>query len=229
MDLTGDTPPPNQAAPGRLSAAVRRRIREAVRRIHRGSAAPAGAFEVAYVLLLSDELDNYLRRLQVELERRYGQNRALSTPPHITLKLGVPTTDLAPFERYLDRIVQEIEPFDVAVQGIDFFDEGIAFLRVEEEPRLEAVRQRIVQDLSETLSIEPYALETGGRYRFHVTLAHGLDPRAFARARVELDRATPRFRFTVETMALLAYTRDFWITYKQMPLAGLARLPGAVR
>ncbi len=227
--MDGDTPRRAPAALRRLRTAVPPGVRRLVNRLRGRPAAAGGPFEIAYVLPVSDELSNAMRRLQVELEAGYGVNRALSTPPHITLKLGVPASSIEPFERHFDRLVGEVEPFEVCVQGIDFFDEGIIFLGVEPEPRLEALRRRILHDLSEGLGIQPYPLEEGDRFRFHVTLAHGLTPEAFARARRSLDRATPRHRFTVDRLSLFCYTRDSWFAYKLGALRGRPGHPTGTR
>jgi len=200
-----------------------------VNRVRGRPAATGGAFEIAYVLPVDDALNNYARKLQLDLEARHGLNRALSTPPHITLKLGVPATAIEPFERCFDRLAAEAEPFEVCVEGLDFFDEGIIFLGVAPQPRLEALQRRILQVLSEELGTRPHPLEEGGRYRFHVTLAHGLTRGEFDRARRSLDRATPRFRFTVERLALFCYTRDFWIAYKVATMAGRPGQPAGPR
>jgi 2'-5' RNA ligase len=222
--LNADRPRRTETVLQRLRAATPRRLRRLLDRLRGRPGGTGELFEVAYVFLVSDQLNNYVRKAQVELEARHGRNLALSTVPHITLKLGVPAGSLEPFERHFDRLVAEVEPFEVCVQGFDFFEEGIIFLGLEPQPRLEELRRRILSELSEQLGIEPYDLEKGDRYRFHVTVAHGLTPVEFERARHSLDRETPRFRFTVDRMGLFCYTRDFWFTYR----LGACRHQGAL-
>lgn len=175
-------------------------------------------FEIAYVILVSDEVHNYMSRLQIDILKEYGMNPGLKASPHITLKLGFQVSGIEPFERYFDKLVSEIETFEICIVGIGFFDEGIIFMDVEHSPQLERLRRRILKDLSEQHGVEPYPLE-GDRYRFHATLAYGLSNRDFARARRALKDVKIEFRFALDTLALFCHTGDEWITYKRAMLS----------
>jgi len=172
------------------------------------------SFEIAYVILVSDEAHNYMSKLQIDILKKYGMNPGLKATPHITLKLGFEASGLEPFERYFDKLVSEVEPFEICIKNIGFFDEGIIFMDVEHNPRLEKLRRRILKDLSEQHGVEPYPLE-GDRYHFHATLAYGLSNRDFARARQTLKDIKVEFRFTLDALALFCHTGDEWIAYKR--------------
>ena len=175
-------------------------------------------FEIAYVILVSSEVHNYMTRLQLDILRRYGANPGLTASPHITLKLGFEVSEIEPFAAYLDRIAGDIEPFEICVRNIDVFDGGIIFLDVEQDPRLENLRRRILRDLSEKYGVEPYPLE-GDQYRFHATLAYGLSNRDFERAWKELKDLKVEFRFVFDTLGLFCHTGDGWITYRRAVLS----------
>jgi len=171
-------------------------------------------FEIAYVILVSDEVHNYMSKLQIDILKEYGMNPGLKASPHITLKLGFEVSELEPFERYFDKLVGEIEPFEICMKDIGFFDEGIIFMDVERNPQLEKLRRRILKDVSEQCGVEPYPLE-GDRYHFHATLAYGLSKHDFARARQTLKDMKVEFRFALDTLALFCHTGNEWVVYKR--------------
>ena len=171
-------------------------------------------FEIAYVILVSDEVHNYMSRLQIDILNQYGVNPGLKASPHITLKLGFEASRLEPFERYFDKLANETEPFEICIKDIGFFDEGVIFMDVEHNPRLEKLRRRILDDLSEQHGVEPYPLE-GDRYHFHATLAYGLSKHDFTAARQKLKDMKVEFRFVLNTLALFCHAGDGWITYKR--------------
>jgi 2'-5' RNA ligase len=174
-------------------------------------------FELAYVILVSDEVHNYMSKLEIDLMKQYGAHEGLKATPHITLKLGFHVSDLEPFERYFDELVGESEPFEICVKNFGFFDEaGIIFMDVVHTPELDSLRQRIVNDLSMRHGIKPNTLE-GDQYHFHATLAY-LSKHDFARARRELENVKIEFRFVMDTLGLICQTGDGWITYKRARL-----------
>jgi 2'-5' RNA ligase len=174
-------------------------------------------FELAYVILVNDEVHNYMSKLEIDLMKQYGAHEGLKAPPHITLKLGFHVADIEPFERYFDELINEIEPFDICVKNFGFFDEaGIVYLDVAHTPELNSLRRRIVNDLSVRYGIKPNTLE-GDQYHFHATLAY-LSRNDFTRARRELENVKIERRFVLNTLGLICHTGDGWITYKRARL-----------
>jgi 2'-5' RNA ligase len=174
--------------------------------------------EIAYVLPLGDEAHNFMTQLQVDISRRHGGlNDGMTAPPHITLKLGFRTPDLAQFAGYLDEVAQSTPAFEVSLSGISSFEEGIIFLDVEPNPTLDQLRRRIVRELSDRFQVEPKPLEDH-RFHFHATLAYGLPPTAFEEELARLSPLTPRFRFEARTLAMLVHTGEHWVTYRRTAL-----------
>jgi len=174
--------------------------------------------QLGYVIPVSIEVHDAMRKLQLALLKEHGSRVRIEGIPHITLKQGFEIKEVEPFERYLDVLVSETAPFDVHVRDVGLFEEGIVFLGVVETPPLVALRKRIVGDLATRLGIAPSPLE-GDRYRFHVTLAQGLEPSSLRRARRELQETSPDFRFRCDTVGLLLHTGREWISYKSAKLA----------
>jgi 2'-5' RNA ligase len=116
-------------------------------------------FEVGYVILLNDEVTNYVRRLQIDLLREHGPCPSLHVAPHITLKQAFPVPALEPFERYFEQLINETEPFEIVVRGFGSFDRDILFLDVVQNSHLVELRKRILRGLSVEFGIQPYPLE----------------------------------------------------------------------
>ncbi len=185
---------------------------------------PVRTLEVAYVILPSDEAHNYMSKLEIEILKQYGPHEGLKATPHITLKLGFRVPDIQPFEQYFDQLVADIEPFEVCIKNIGFFDEvGIVFMDVVPTTELESLRQRILRELSDQYGIKPYPLE-GDQYRFHATLAY-LQKEDFSKARRELEKIKIEFKFVLDTIGLICHAGDEWVTYKRarlmQPAAGI--------
>jgi len=173
--------------------------------------------QLGYVIPVSIEMHDAMRKLQLRLLKEHGSRVRIEGIPHITLKQAFEIEEVEPFERHLETLVSETAPFDVHVRDAGLFEEGIVFLGVVETPPLVALRKRIVRDLATGLGISPNPLE-GDRYRFHVTLAEGLEPSSLRRARKDLQETSPDFRFRCDTVGLLLHTGREWISYKSSKL-----------
>jgi 2'-5' RNA ligase len=210
----------DQDAPSRVGSLLSRMYRYILRGGEGGgvqSSSQRRTFELAYVILVNDEVHNYMSKLEIDLMKQYGAHEGLKAPPHITLKLGFHVADIEPFERYFDELINEIEPFDICVKNFGFFDEaGIVYLDVAHTPELNSLRRRIVNDLSVRYGIKPNTLE-GDQYHFHATLAY-LSRNDFTRARRELENVKIERRFVLNTLGLICHTGDGWITYKRARL-----------
>jgi 2'-5' RNA ligase len=169
--------------------------------------------EIAYVIIVSDEVHNYMSKRQLEILRQFGWNQGLEATPHITLKLGFPVEEIGPFEEYFDKLLEEVEPLPICVKDIGFFDEGIIFMNIEHSPQLESLRRRIVNDLSIKYGIVPYPLEDE-RYRFHGTLGY-VSRRDLPTARMQFEGVKAEFHFMLDTLAILCHTGKEWVTYKR--------------
>ena len=195
-----------RSAGRKLLNALRRRGGQTEERFQR--------LDLAYVILVSEEVHNYMRRLQVGMLREYGASFGIEVSPHITLKQAFEVREIEPFERYFDRLVAEIEPFEIIVRGVGVFDDGVIFMDVARNGVLDSLRKRIIRDLSTEFGVRPNDLEDD-RYHFHATLAKGLSPASLERARRALEGIPVEFRFVCDTLGLLAHTGAAWITYKR--------------
>ena len=182
-------------------------------------ARPLEDLPLALVIPLEGIVADEVTRLQLGILRKYGRNPGLEAAPHITLKLGFNVRDSAPLEAYLAQLGREILPFEIAIKGFDFFDEGILFLDVEPSEELEKLRQRILFDLAERWKIQAEAIEDS-RFRWHVTLAYGLSNQEFAELRKSFSSQVVEFRFDARHIDLFCYTGQQWVTLRRAALGG---------
>lgn len=174
--------------------------------------------ELAIVILVSDEVHNQMRGIQLEVRERYGDGSGLRVPPHISLKQGFLTTDVAAVERYFDALVRTIEPFDVRVRGIKAFDEWVLFVDVVPDPRLDALRQRILRELGEQFGVQPGPFE-GKAFHFHATLAYSLSKSDLASAADAFAARCFDASFPMDSLGLFLQAGDGWTTLKQASLS----------
>jgi 2'-5' RNA ligase len=172
------------------------------------------SMEIAIVIPLSDEAQNYLVRLQLDILKRFGVNDGLTAHPHITLKLGFRVSDVEPFAQYIEEIAKTTSPFSVTLANFGDFDQRILFQHVQEDFRLDQLRRRIVGDLSEKFGVVPNRLE-GDEFKFHVTLAYGMKRSQFLAAKAELSKLKPTRSFRAESLELLCHTGVHWFTYRR--------------
>jgi 2'-5' RNA ligase len=173
---------------------------------------------IAYVILLPDEVHNFMRRVQADLYGRYDASlTTLALEPHITLKQPFDSAELGPYELFFDRLAGETDPFELALRGFGFFEEeGVVFLDLEQDARLLALQRRILDELG----LEPAEYESGlpVPYHFHATIAAELAPEDLEDARSRLAE-TPEFRITSDRLGFFLRSEERpWIVYKRAKL-----------
>lgn len=172
--------------------------------------------QVGLALMVSDEVHNAMRRLQLDLAQACGTNPALRLTPHITLKQPFHAGALAAVEAYFDELASSVTLDEVHLSGVGYFDdetEGVAYADVAPHPALEQLRRRILADLAARFHVVPAEVEDD-RYHFHATLAYHLTAQQLTRARAALADVTLDLRFTPARLGLFYYTGDLWIVYK---------------
>jgi 2'-5' RNA ligase len=174
--------------------------------------------QLAYVILLPDDVHNFMRGVQSALYERYeASHGTLVLEPHVTIKQPFAADEAEPHEAYLDQLAREATPFEMVMRGYGFFEEeGVVFLDVEQDPRLLALQH----DLLDALGLEPGMYESGEPvpYYFHGTLATGLSADDLADARARLGD-TPEFRFPLKRFGLFRSTEETWRLYRRVKLA----------
>lgn len=159
-----------------------------------------------------------VRALQAELAGACGVRCDLATPPHVTLKLGFEAARPEAVAGWLGALAAASEGFELEVAGVGAFDDGVLYLDVAPQPRLQALHRQVVAGLEARFGVPPWPLEEGGRFHFHVTLASGLAPPALEAARRHLSPRAGRHRLPVEGIALLRAEGAGWVVAGRYPL-----------
>lgn len=173
---------------------------------------PIEQVQLALVIPVDEKFAQEVTRIQIEILRKYGRNPGLQAYPHITLKMGFSARDIAPFEKYVEKLASEVPSFEIAVRNFDSFEDGILFLNVEPNPALDRLRQRVLFDLMEGHGIKPEEIE-GAQFRFHVTLAHGLANPEFDELRESFATREMQFKFNARHIDLFCHTGQQWVSY----------------
>jgi 2'-5' RNA ligase len=181
--------------------------------------------QVGLALIVSDEIQNAMRKIQLDLARACGGNPALRLAPHVTLKQPFHAKTLGMIEAYCDELAPTIELDEVHFRGIGYFDEdpaeGVAYLDLAPNPALERTRRRILEELAARFRVAPREIEDD-RYHFHATLAYHLSADQLAQARAALEGIQLDLHFTPARLGLFYYTGDLWIVYKLLSLGPAA-------
>jgi 2'-5' RNA ligase len=183
-----------------------------------------------FALLVDHRVHNFMRKLAVEIQARYRTGlQAAVLPAHITLKLPFRVTGLAGLEAYFDRLAASIEPFEIALTGLELqmtilegAEQGVLWLEVEESPTLRGLHNRINEELASRFQ-DTQAPFDGPDYRFHATVAlGGQPPDVYRRIYAEYRDLDVHLRYTATHIAMF-YSPDHaqpdqFITCKILPL-----------
>ncbi len=165
---------------------------------------------VALVLPLQGAAADWMLEQQIDLLRRIGRNPGLEGPPHVTLKMGFKTRDLAGLRRWMDRLAADTPAQTLQLSGLDRFDEGILFLDLQPGAELEALRQRVLRELASGFAVPPGPVEDQ-RFRFHATLTHGLPADTLQTEQRRLEALRPAFTATAEALELWLDAGSHWV------------------
>lgn len=179
------------------------------------------SYRIGYAVLLDDVSHNYARRMELKISERFHTRCGLRQSPHITIKPPFIVEDIDPFIEYFDRLARETEPFDIELNGIDFFEPKVIFINVEKNPALYALHQKIIADLHKNYGIQPNVKTEGENIRFHSTLAlSDLTEENFYKAKEYLKDERPHFRFKASTLGLFFHLspEEGWIIHRRAKL-----------
>jgi hypothetical protein len=193
--------------------------RAPLRRLLRGLLGRDEPPVLALALLLPEADASEVRRLQGAM-RAAGASPDLATPPHVTLKLGFQAPAGAGLERWMEELAAGAAPVAVDLGEVARFDDGVAYVAVAPDAALDALRRRVVAELSSRFGVAPEPLEVGDAFRFHVTLSHGVSAEALARSAAGLAAAPRRCR--LERLAWLRWAGDRWVVHRAATLGGRA-------
>lgn len=175
-------------------------------------------YRIGYAVLLDDASHNYARKMELDISERFQTRGGLRQSPHITIKPPFTVETLDPFIEYFDQLARTTEPFEITLDGIDFFEPKVIFINVEKNHYLHDLHQKIVADLQTNQGIEPNPKTEGENVRFHSTLAVAdLTEENFYKAKEHLKDEHPRFTFKASTLGFFYHLspEEGWIIYRR--------------
>ncbi|MCM1283256.1 MAG: 2'-5' RNA ligase family protein [Muribaculaceae bacterium] len=168
------------------------------------------------VLIADNDAENYGRKLMLEAHR-YGKTgfEMARLPQHVSLKQPFVIPCLEDMERFFDRFVKELDPFDIEFVDMDIVpsnvlggaESGCMSLQVKETPQLVDAQKRLNEELCKIFG--PCPAEHDDDYVFHMTFAiGGADYESYQRAYNELIKSDYNQTFTFGKLGLLYYDDD---------------------
>ena len=184
--------------------------------------------KAAVVLLADYPVQNFVRRIAVDLNRNYQVDFFSSLlPPHISLKQPFLIEDLEDLDHYLNTLAKQIAPFEIFLDRIyheEWEGYGILGLNVVETYSLRRLHNLLNKDLVRLFK-KPAAPHDGDSYRFHLTIEMAKittrDP--FREYFERLPEKLVNMSFTARFMAMFYYAQETYlpgsfVTYKVLPL-----------
>lgn len=159
--------------------------------------------EIGFAILLNNEGHNLMRRIQMELQEELGI-QASTIVPHITIKSPFETSNRIPFLQYLESLIQEMEPFEITIQGFNHFTDRVIFLEVAENPVLLELHWRILNDVKSKFGIDAHEFE-GENIKFHSTVSFFKEKEKFDLAWSYLQQYNLQFSFLAKTLGVYYY------------------------
>lgn len=171
---------------------------------------------IGFGILLTEESHNLVRRLEVDLQNNFDVSIGLKQSPHITFKRPFVIDQLAPYEKYFDKISKEIKSLQIVIDGIGYFAPNVIFLNVAPNRELDILHRTVLSDLKREFEIPEDLLE-GENMKFHVTLAYDdFSPETFRKAQNYLSDVKDHLAFMTEEIGLFYKVDDSWIIYKKI-------------
>ncbi len=188
--------------------------------------------KAAIALLANREVQNYIRRIVFDLNRKYGIRFLASLlPAHVSLKQPFSFDDMEKLEKYFDKLAEDIEPFVLELDSIyhtQWSGYGILGLNVRETDALRELHNRINTELGDLFE-NTSAPHDGDRYHFHLTIELGSIEAEDVCKRYyeELGSKSVNLKFTAREIALFYYDGDpgagSFMTYKILELGNSRR------
>lgn len=182
--------------------------------------------KAAIVLLADYEVQNFVRRMVVELNQKYQVSFFAShLPVHVSLKQPFSFENLGKLENYFDNLATRISPLEIKLNGI-YYSEwdgfGILGLNVIETSSLRTMHNQINSELTNVVK-DPSAPHDGKDYHFHMTIELGkvVGKNPYRDYFDHIQNKDIKLSFLAKEIALFYYPNEdtnFFFNYKTLPL-----------
>jgi 2'-5' RNA ligase len=179
-----------------------------------------GKNDYAVVLTFSPAIEKILSRLRQE----YLQYVDYTIVPHLTLIYPfMPVFSLYRVYEQLEKVARQTKPFEITLNGIDFFEEdsNVIYAAIENKRAVKKLHIDLIRSL-EGLIKEQY---TDGKYnleRFvpHVTIGNKIPDEIFLDLKQKLSKRHLHFEDNITDFSLFAEIKGIWQRKRVFELKG---------
>ncbi|MBT7706102.1 2'-5' RNA ligase family protein [archaeon] len=144
----------------------------------------------------------------MELCEKFGLCWGLKQSPHITVKTPFDVDKLDQFISYIESLAKKIKPFDIELNGFNYFEPKVIFLDVKENSSLKDLHLRILKDINKKYKIKPSEFE-GENIKFHSSVAlEDVTEEKLEEAKKYLNKYKPKFKFKAKTLGIFYCLED---------------------
>lgn len=182
---------------------------------------------ICFALLVDLDIQNEARKIVYDLSEKYKISLVGSRlPQHISLKQSFKVSIVDDVEKYFCEFAKRIEPFEIEISAIELIsvknedkENQILWYKVCESKELRELHNRLNKELKHNLNIAMNGFD-GSQWRFHSTIAYGLNPQESFKEYEEKNRKNI---FKVSKIAMFyspdnELIADNFMTYKVLRL-----------
>lgn len=156
--------------------------------------------KLGYAIMLSNEVHNFVRKIQLELHHEVGTSLSRQ-PPHITIKSPFDCDSIEPHILYLKALSSQLKSFDIELQGFDSFGEAVLFLNVVPSDALINLHHQILENVTTKFDLKPHEFE-GENIRFHASITGFHNSELFEKGKEYIKQYSPQFKFRLKNLGL---------------------------
>ena len=157
---------------------------------------------------VSSEVESFKK----EVAEKFGSNHALRSPPHITLHMPFKWKNHKELVMLdlIGNLNDEITPFQIELNGFDFFEPRVVFVNVEENKELENLQSKVVRECRKKLNLDN-ANYKDRPFHPHMTIGfRDLKKPAFYQAKAYYENKTYFAQFELKKITLLKHDGKKW-------------------
>lgn len=170
--------------------------------------------EALYFLAIvpEEQIANDITALKHEVAAKFSSSHALNSPPHITLHMPFNWKDkkLNTLKAVVEKINSSFEPFEVELNGFDFFEPRVVFVNVLSNDQLNVLQSGVVDLCRKQLKLDN-ANYKDRPFHPHITVGfRDLKKPAFYEAKAHFEAKSYSAIFLVEKVSLLKHDGKVW-------------------
>lgn len=158
------------------------------------------------------EIQDRITTLKYEVAEKFNSKHALNAPPHITLHMPFKWKEkkLDQPKGVIQKLNNELTPFEIALKDFDFFEPRVVFVNVVENEQLNQLQKAVVDTCRKELNLDN-ANYKNRPFHPHVTIAfRDLKKPMFFEAKEYFEKRTFDAEFEVNKVSLLKHNGNKW-------------------